>query len=289
MFNIRPAERRQAKLRLALTGVSGSGKSLGAINIASGMGGKFVVIDTEHKSADLYANIAKYDVLTLDKPFTPEKYIQAIQYCEQQGYETIIVDSLSHAWAGEGGVLDMHEAATQASSSKNSYTAWKDVTPWQNKLVNTIIQSPAHIITTLRVKTHHDIVDVGGKKRPVKIGLAPIQKEGMEYEFTVVLSLDKDSYLYTSSKDRTSIFEGKHEKLSKETGKQLMAWLMDGKSQEDVEREEVEHIKSILADATTVEALRKEYAKAKHRFPKFDQEFLSVSTERSKQLTSEVH
>lgn len=289
MFQIRPAERKQAKLRLALIGVSGSGKSLGAINIAAGMGGRTVVIDTEHRSADLYANVAKYDVLTLDKPYTPEKYIQAINYCEDKGYDIIIVDSLSHAWAGEGGALDMHDAATQASASKNSYMAWKEITPWQNKLVNAIIQSSAHIIATMRVKTHYDVVDIGGKKRPIKIGLSPIQKEGLDYEFTVVLTIDKDSYLYTSSKDRTSIFEGKHNKLSMETGKEIMSWLLDGKSFEDVEKEEVEHIKSILSDANTVEALRKEYAKAKQRFPKLAQEFLVISTERSKQLTSEVH
>lgn len=289
MFHIRKAERRQAKLRLALTGVSGSGKSLGAINIASGMGGKFVIIDTEHKSADLYARVADFDVLLLDKPFTPEKYINAINYCEHRGYEIIIVDSLSHAWSGEGGVLDMHEAATQASSSKNSYMAWKDVTPWQNKLVNTIIQSPAHIITTMRVKTHHDIVDINGKKRPIKVGLAPIQKEGLEYEFTIVLALDKDSYLYTSSKDRTGLFEGNHEKLSKSTGNRIMEWLMDGKSQEQVDSEEIEHIKLSLMMANTIEALRTEYSSAKKRFPKLEPEFLLISTERNKQLISEVH
>ena len=121
MFNIRKAERRQAKLRLALIGVSGCGKSIGAINIALGMQQKFVVIDTEQKSADLYANIADFDVLTLDKPFTPDRYIEAIKQCEKAGYETIIIDSLTHAWSGEGGVLDIQDNVTQASRTKNSY------------------------------------------------------------------------------------------------------------------------------------------------------------------------
>lgn len=287
MFTIRQAERRQAKLRLALTGVSGSGKSLGAINLAAGMGKKFVVIDTEHKSADLYADVAKFDVLTLDKPFTPEKYIGAINFCELQGYEIIIIDSLSHAWSGEGGVLDMHEAATQASSSKNSYMAWKDVTPWQNKLVNTIIQSPAHIITTMRVKTHHDLVDVGGKKRPVKIGLAPIQKEGLEYEFTCVLSLDKDSYLYTSSKDRTNIFEGKHEKLSQETGKRIMEWLESGKSMEESRQEEIAILKEKLISCVTLESLRSAFRMAKDSYPAESDAFLKIANERSELLKGE--
>lgn len=284
MFQIRKAERRQAKLRLALVGVSGSGKSLGAINLAKGMGGKFVVIDTEHKSADLYADVAEFDVLTLDKPFTPEKYIQAIHHCESQGYEIIVVDSLSHAWAGEGGALDMHDVATNASSSKNSYMAWKEITPWQNKLVNAIIQSPAHIITTMRVKTHYDVVDIGGKKKPIKIGLSPIQKEGLEYEFTCVLSLDKDSYLYTSSKDRTGIFEGKHEKLSEKIGKQIMEWLNSGKSIEEVEKDEVNNFTNNLNQCDTLEALRSIFKSAKERYPNHADEFLKIANERSQLL-----
>lgn len=290
MFQIRKAERKQAKLRLALIGVSGSGKSLGAINIAAGMGGKFVVIDTEHRSADLYANVATYDVLTLDKPFTPEKYIKAIEYCEKQGYEIIIVDSLSHAWAGEGGALDMHDAATLASSSKNSYMAWKEITPWHNKLVNAIIQSPAHIIATMRVKTQYEVVEVNGKKKPIKIGLSPIQKEGLDYEFTVVLSLDKESYLYTSSKDRTQIFEGKHGKICQGTGKRLIEWLMCGKSDEEVKQEEIAMIKENLSQAEKIDLLREIYKKGRDKYPEMSEEFLLISTARSKELTSlEVH
>lgn len=284
MFQIRKAERRQAKLRLALIGVSGSGKSLGAIKLAKGMGGKFVVIDTEHKSADLYADVAEFDVLTLDKPFTPEKYIQAINCCELAGYEIIIIDSLSHAWAGEGGALDMHDIATQASSSKNSYMAWKEITPWQNRLTNTIIQSPAHIITTLRVKTHYDVVDIGGKKKPIKMGLAPIQKEGLEYEFTSVLSLDKDSYLFTSSKDRTGIFEGRHERLSEATGKQIIDWLNSGKSLAEVEQDEVTVFTNDLTHCETLEALRSIFKSAKERYPKHADAFLKIANERSQLL-----
>lgn len=291
-FTIRRAERRQAKLRLALLGVSGSGKSLGAINIARGMTNKFVVIDTEHKSADLYANIAEYDVLVLDKPFTPEKYIKAIQHCEKSGYEVIIIDSLSHAWAGEGGALDMHDAATQASSSKNSYMAWKDITPWINKLINAIIQSPCHIITTMRVKTQYDVVDVGGKKKPIKIGLAPIQKDGLDYEFTTVLNLDKDSYLFSSSKDRTGIFEGKHERLSKETGEQLMEWLNTGKSDEQSNQEEIKLLCDDLFMSSTIEALRSSYSNALNKYPDLKDTFLAIANDKKQEfekVTGEIH
>jgi hypothetical protein len=279
-FIIRKAERRQAKLRLALTGVSGSGKTIGAIRLAQGMKTKFIIIDTERKSADLYSKLTDFDVLELDKPFTPEKYIEAIHACEDAGYETIIIDSLSHAWSGEGGVLDMQDKATKSSSSKNSYTAWKEVTPWQNKLIDAILQSPAHIIVTMRSKTHHDFVkDNDGKMKPIKIGLAPVQREGMDYEFTVVLDIDKDSHLYSASKDRTQLFDGRPDTISVATGARLIEWLNEGKSVEQIEMEEFETIKSKMLSAT-LEELRKEFSIAKNKYPTRAQEFLQIANER---------
>lgn len=295
MFEIRKAEKRQAKLRLALIGVSGSGKSMGAIHIAIGMEKKFIVIDTEQTSADLYADIGAFDVLPLDKPFTPDRYVEAIKYAESQGYELIVIDSLSHAWVGEGGVLDMQDAATQASKSKNSYTAWREVTPCHNRLINAILHSKAHIIATMRVKTHYEIVEVNGKKTPIKLGLAPVQREGLDYEFTVVLDLDKDSHLYSSSKDRTRLFEGKHEMLTQDTGKRLMEWLMSGKSSEEVEREETARLKENMLKAHTLDALREGFRQARSKFPALESEFLAIADKRKLELsqptdnTNEVH
>jgi len=285
MFTIRKAEKKQSKLRMALLGVSGSGKTTGAINIAFGMGLKPVIIDTENKSADLFADMGDFDVLELDNPFTPERYISAIKTCESAGYEIIIIDSLSHAWSGEGGVLDMQDSATQASKSKNSYMAWKQVTPWQNKLINTILHSKAHIIVTMRAKTHYEIMDDGnGRKKPVKLGLAPIQREGLDYEFTAVLELDKESKIYSSSKDRTKLFEGKNEKLSKETGEKLLAWLNDGRSLKDIEDEEIERIKNNLLSASNIDFLRHEYAIGKNKYPSMADEFLSLCNQRKMTL-----
>lgn len=290
MFEIRKATKKKAKLRLALTGVSGSGKTLGAIRIAAGMGGKFVLIDTEGKSADVYADEAEFDVLPLSKPYTPDRYIKAIQMCEAAGYDIIIIDSLSHAWAGEGGVLDMQDIATQASKSKNSYMAWKEVTPWQNKLVNAIVQSEKHIIATMRSKTQHEVINDGGKMRPVKIGLAPIQREGMDYEFTIVLDMDKDSHLYSSSKDRTRLFEGKHEKLSVETGKLLLEWLNSGEEPESkkvVDEDEVNEFKLKISQAT-LDELNDEYKKARAKYPELVNDFTKIASER-KQYLMETH
>lgn len=231
-MQIRKAERRKAKLRLGLAGVSGSGKTYSSLLLAKGLTGKTCIIDTESRSADLYANEFDYDVLELSPPFSPLKYIEALRLCEKSGYEVIIIDSLSHAWAGEGGALDMQTDAIRAQKgAKNSYTAWRDVTPIHNKLVNAILQSPCHVIVTMRSKIHHDLQDnEHGKKVPVKIGLAPVQREGMEYEFTVVLDISHDHYA-SSSKDRTRLFDGKNFVIGEPTGKELLEWLNSGKEE----------------------------------------------------------
>lgn len=222
------AERRKAKLRLALCGVSGSGKTYSALMIAQGIGGKIAMIDTENGSGELYADVCDYDVCQVTAPYTPEKYIAAIHEAEAGGYNVIIVDSLSHAWAGEGGLLDKHDAISKASRSGNSYAAWREITPLHNKLVDTILQSPCHIIASMRTKTAYEIQDENGKKAPKKVGMAPVQRDGMEYEFTVVMDLSVESHIATASKDRTGIFDGQYFKPTVETGSQLLGWLESG-------------------------------------------------------------
>ncbi|MGH8629037.1 MAG: ATP-binding protein, partial [Gammaproteobacteria bacterium] len=175
------AERKKTKLRLAICGPSGSGKSYSALLIAQGLapGGKIALLDTEHGSGELYSAILSYDVAALNPPFTPERYIALIGEAEHAGYDALIIDSLSHAWAGEGGILDMHDKATAASRSGNSFVAWREVTPQHNALVETMLSADLHVIATMRTKTAYDLVDDGnGKKKPIKVGLAPVQRDG---------------------------------------------------------------------------------------------------------------
>jgi hypothetical protein len=253
------AQRKQSKLRLALCGVSGAGKTTGALTIAKGMGAKKIaVIDTERKSAALFDDIVDFDIDVITPPFTPEKYIEKIHEAERLGYEVIIIDSLTHAWAGEGGILDLHGAATDASKSKNSYYAWRSVTPQHNALVEAMLQSSAHVIATMRSKTEYVDGEQDGKKVPHKIGLAPIQREGMDYEFTVVLDIDKATHVYSSSKDRTRLFENKPAKIDEKTGEALIDWLMKGKTVSEIIEE---HIKNINSSTTIVE-LRESFDKA---------------------------
>lgn len=221
------AERKKARLRLALCAPSGAGKTYSALLIAKGLGGRIAMIDTERGSGDLYAHLCEYDVCQVEPPFTPQKYIEAIRFAEQAGYNTIIIDSLTHAWAGQGGLL---EEVDKRKGRGNDFTAWRDITPQHNALVDAMLQSTCHIIATMRTKTAYEMTkDQNGKVKPVKVGMAPIQRDGMEYEFTVVLDIDIDRHLAEASKDRTSLFDGKRFVPSEETGAILLNWLEGGR------------------------------------------------------------
>jgi hypothetical protein len=223
------AARTKARLRMALIGPSGSGKTYSALALATGLGGRIALIDTERGSGELYADAFDYDTLQLEPPFTPKKYIDAIKAAEDGGYASVIVDSLSHAWAGEGGILDIHDTSTRGSRSGNGFQAWKDVTPQHERIVNAILGAKLHVIGTIRTKTAYEVVeDERGKKAPKRIGLAPIQRQGLEYEFTCVLDLSVDSHIASASKDRTGLFDGQHFVISQDTGKQLAGWLDSG-------------------------------------------------------------
>jgi hypothetical protein len=223
------AARTKARLRMALIGPSGSGKTYSALELATGIGGRIALIDTERGSGELYADRFDYDTLQIEPPFTPKKYIDAINAAVDEGYNTVIIDSLSHAWAGEGGILDIHDNKTRGSNSSNGFAAWRDVTPQHERIVNAILGARIHVIGTIRTKTAYEIVEnERGKKEPKRIGLAPIQRQGLEYEFTSVLDLSVDSHIASASKDRTGLFDGSNFVITREHGKALAEWLDSG-------------------------------------------------------------
>ena len=228
-FEIHRATKCRAKLRLGMSGPAGSGKTYSALLIAHGLGGRIGMIDTEHGSGDLYADLLPegYDVLQLTPPFTPARYVEAMHALEQAGVDTIIVDSLSHAWSGEGGSLDRHGKI--AGRSGNSWQAWRQVTPEHNALVEALLQSPCHVIATMRAKTDYvqEKDERTGRQIVRKIGLAPIMREGIEYEFTIFMELDSN-HLAHVGKDRTRLFDGMIIKPDSETGRSLLDWLNSG-------------------------------------------------------------
>lgn len=221
---LRKATRSKAKIRLGLSAVSGGGKTYSAILIAKGLSkgdlSKVAIIDTENGSADLYAHLGDYNVLTLNPPYTPERYVQAIKTCEEAGMEVIIIDSITHEWNGKGGILEIHSSMTG-----NSFTNWATLTPRHQKFIDAILTSTSHVITTVRRKQDYDLSkDSNGKTRVEKAGLKEETREGFEYELTANLELDI-KHNATALKDRTGLFmDQPHFTPSEETGKLLLQW-----------------------------------------------------------------
>lgn len=236
---MRKATRTKAKLRLGISGPAGAGKTLGSLLVAFGITAdwnKICVIDTENHSGELYANynkngieIGEFNYIEIVSPYTPEKYTLAIHEAEAAGIECIIIDSLTHAWSGEGGLLDKKGQIEKSNKpGVNSWTAWRDITPMHNRLIDSILTSNAHIIATLRAKMETvQEKDDRGKTIIRKLGMSPIQRDGMEYEFTTFIDVDQN-HQATTSKDRTSLFDGKVFSLGIDAGKLLLGWLETG-------------------------------------------------------------
>ena len=216
------ARKTQSRLRLAVEGPAGAGKTYSSLILAKSLSAKVAVIDTEHGSASLYADRFDFDVTELRPPYTPESYMDAIKAAQQAGYGVCVIDSLSHEWTGEGGCLSIVDALGKG------FTGWKNVTPRHERLINAILQSDMHIIATMRSKSEYAVeTNLKGQAVPKKIGMAPVQRDSVEYEFTVVFTLNQNHYAAVS-KDRTSLFDGKDFPITEDTGKALLAWLSAG-------------------------------------------------------------
>jgi hypothetical protein len=226
------ATKHESKLRLALDGPSGSGKTYTALNIAQHFGGKIALIDTERGSASKYADLFDFDVLEL-KTFHPNKYVEAIRAAEDAGYAVLIIDSLSHAWTGKGGALELVDEAARKSDSKNSFVAWREVTPLHNALVDAMLGSNLHLIVTMRTKTaYSQEKDDRGKTVIRKVGLEPIQRDGMEYEFDVVAELTHENEFIVQKSRAPSLHGVSVHRAGKEIADQLTAWLAGEKAPE---------------------------------------------------------
>lgn len=189
----------RSKLRMAIIGPSGSGKTYTALVVAKGLASspsKIAVLDTEHGSASKYSDIFDFDVSELDS-FSPEKYVEAIKKAVSLGYEVLIIDSLSHAWIGKDGALELVDRASARSKSGNSFAAWREVTPHHNSMVEAIVTAQIHIICTMRSKTEYvqERDEKTGRTVIRKVGLAPVQRDGLEYEFDIVADMDHDHRL----------------------------------------------------------------------------------------------
>lgn len=269
-MQIRKAERKKSRIKMALQGGAGSGKTYSSLLIAFGLcndWSKIVVIDTENNSADLYSNLGSYNVLNLQPPYDPEKYIQAIEVCERAGIEVIIIDSTSHCWDY---LIDVH-----ANMQGNSFANWSKITPRQNAFVNKILQSPIHIIATMRVKQDYVLNQKDGKYVPEKVGLKAVQREGVDYEFTVVLDINSKHHAI-ASKDRTGLFMNLSEFIiTSDTGLQIAEWCSIG-----IDLHKIIEIE--IASCTNIEQLKTLF----NSLPNADKELTDAFTAKKNQLST---
>lgn len=222
-MQLKQSKRKNVKLRLGISGASGFGKTHSALLLAYGMTqdwSKIAVIDTENSSASLYSDLGGFNVVDLQAPYSPERYIEAIELCENSEMEVIIIDSISHEWNGAGGCLDMQ------SKLGGRFQDWQKITPRHQAFVDKILQSSCHIITTTRRKVDYSLDSVGnGRTKVVKHGTKEITREGFEYELTVNFELVNDRHLVKASKDRTGLFMNKPEfVITEKIGDRLLKW-----------------------------------------------------------------
>jgi len=269
-MQLRQSHRKQAKIKLALEGCSGSGKTYSSLLLAYGMvndWSKIAIIDSENGSSDLYAHLGQYNVLMLQAPFTPEKYIEAIAICEDAGMEVIIIDSISHCWDY---ILEYH-----SSLQGNSFTNWGKITPRQNAFIQKILSCTSHVISTMRTKQEYILTEKNGKTVPEKVGLKAVMRDGVDYEFTIVFDVDIKHYA-TASKDRKGMFMVKPEFIiTSDTGERILNWCNNGTSIETVRLE--------INNAQTEDELYTVY----HKYPEWYQQLTSDFMNRKQVILSQ--
>lgn len=254
------AKREQVKVKVALIGPSGSGKTYTALRLASGIGGKIALLDTEAGRSKYYADEFEFDIAELNAPYSPERYIEIIQEAEKQGYDTLIIDSITHEWSGPGGILEIH-----GKMPGNSFANWSKVNPRHNKFLEAILYSNMHIIATIRGKDQYVLEqDEKGRQVPKKVGMGGVQRDGIEYEYTCTFLLDVESHVATTQKDNTHLFEGKYEVLTEEHGKMLKEWAESGvKPVKMVNKQTVEAILGFVKQSEVAKNITRDMLKEK--------------------------
>lgn len=269
-FEIVRASRSQARLRLGLTAPSGGGKTWSGLLVAKGIveylletgglagtvEGKIGVIDTERNSAQLYSHLCPFDTIALDPPYTVDRYLSALRQLERAGYAVVVIDQVTHAWSGAGGILEIVDRAASGMGA-NSFNAWSTGTPEYQRFVDGLLSSSCHLICTMRQKTKWDITERQNKagklvKTPVRIGMAPEQRAGFEYEFTTLLGLEVETHAASVLKDRSGVFpENEKFRLDEAWGRRLGQWFTTGAALEPEFVPPLEQLQAVVKTAAT--------------------------------------
>lgn len=220
------AKKEKIWTKVLLGGSSGSGKTYSALRLATGLakkcGSGIAAIDTEAGRIRYYANEFDFSDMQLTEPFTPEKYIEAINEAVGSGFKVLIIDSISHEW---NYCVDIHD-----KMPGNSWTNWSRVTPRHDAFMEKILQAPIHIIATVRGKDEYVLEEKNGKQTPKKVGLGFKQRDGVEYNYTATFNIAQDTHIAEATKDNTHIFEGRYEVLTEKDGEALYDWANTGEN-----------------------------------------------------------
>lgn len=288
MALIKKAARENVKVKILLMSPSGAGKTYSALRLAKGMGGKTLMIDTEARRGLYYANEFDYDYVELkevkrndpdyadykallpriDEPYAPENYIALIKYAVDSGYDNLIIDSTTHEWSSKGGILD----AKNKMPGTNDYIKWAKLTPRHDDFIYEVLHSPINVIATVRGKDAYVMEEnEKGKQAPKKVGLGAVQRDGMEYEYTVTFLIDQETHVATAMKDNTHLFDGRYTMLTEEDGEDLIKWANSGdgisknekiynKTKEDKQnlKEIISQIDALAKDKVVIKRLDKE-------------------------------
>lgn len=261
-MEVKKAKREQIKVPIMIAGASGSGKTVSSLLIAKGIVSKMHpdlsdveqwdcigVIDTEHKRSLLYADstvanvgIGEFLHVDFEPPFTVGRYFEAFNALKQSGADVIIVDSITHAWSGEGGILEQVELI-QKGNPKQKMMAWNKVKPLEKQFMNLLTGNSVYVIATARSKQAYDISNVGGKTQVVKLGLKPDQKDSLEYEFAISLQIDQD-HIAEATKDNSNLFNAPFV-ITPQVGETIYEWSSEGIDVEKAKRELIQKIREL--------------------------------------------
>ena len=265
-FQVKKAKREKIYTKIALMAPSGGGKTYGALRLATGMAeeikaesgkdARILMANTEAKRGYYYANEFNYDIVDMDPPHNPERYVELIDFAVKEGYDILIIDSSSHEWEGKGGCLELHQQAG------GTYQSWAKVTPRHNKFIQAIADSPIHIIATMRGKDQYEMTkDEKGRTNVQKLGVGAKQRDGFEYEFTVTFLIDQKTNTAEVQKDNTHIFDSEGPTiLSENHGRKLMQWANSGEGYTPVVHMESENV--VDATVENISTLHKQIIEA---------------------------